>query len=253
MRFQSFFMSATTHLLTPRRPAPCPGGRIVCRGRRGFALSVRVMDDQPKARTAGHGRPLQHLQVAVGVAEGRDRAAADKFIDADRLAAWPSIPDAWAPLPSRDEHERQLGVHRMFHPQGPIIVECRDAPGGRHEVGPALLGDARNEAGDRLFVGAVVPRWQRVGLRLCRLKTGSPGANKIGSAAVAVSRARRLMPRGARVGFMIGFRWSMRGDRKPARARPERVISRRSSDAAGLPSCPPTPGLPLFSLSRHRG
>jgi hypothetical protein len=31
---------------------------------------------------------LQHLQVAVGIAEGCDRAAADVFVDADRLA-WP--------------------------------------------------------------------------------------------------------------------------------------------------------------------
>src|SRR5579863_2480812 len=34
-------------------------------------------------------------------------------------------------------------------------------------------------------------------------KTGSMGANKIGSVAVAVSRARRLMPKGTDVGFMM--------------------------------------------------
>ena len=35
--------------------------------------------------TAGHG-PLQHLQVAVGVTEGKDGAAVDEAVDADRLA-----------------------------------------------------------------------------------------------------------------------------------------------------------------------
>ena len=55
------------------------------------------------------------------------------------------------------ERESQLGVHWMFHPQGPVIIERRDAFGGWHEVRPALLRDAANESDDRLFVCAVVP------------------------------------------------------------------------------------------------
>ena len=38
-----------------------------------------------RAPLAGRG-PFQHLQVAVGVAEREDRAAADELVDADRLA-----------------------------------------------------------------------------------------------------------------------------------------------------------------------
>ena len=44
------------------------------------------MDDQAEARPGARRGPLQHLQVAVGVAEGDDRAAADEPVDADGLA-----------------------------------------------------------------------------------------------------------------------------------------------------------------------
>ena len=39
-----------------------------------------------ETRAAPGGRPLEHLQVAVGVAESSDRAPADVRVDADRLA-----------------------------------------------------------------------------------------------------------------------------------------------------------------------
>src|ERR1700730_11385988 len=48
-------------------------------------------------------------------------------------------------------------------------------------------------------------------------KTGSMGANKIGSAAVAVSRARRLMPKGTDVGFMMPLPFV---DERRSKARP---------------------------------
>jgi hypothetical protein len=35
------------------------------------------MDDRAKANPTRHCRPLQHLQIAVGIPERRDRAAAD--------------------------------------------------------------------------------------------------------------------------------------------------------------------------------
>src|SRR5690606_30443774 len=51
-----------------------------------LALGVVVVHDQPQASAIGARGPLQHLQIAVGVAEGRDRPAADELVDRDRLA-----------------------------------------------------------------------------------------------------------------------------------------------------------------------
>ena len=66
------------------------------------------------------------------------------------------------------EHEGELDVHRLLDPQRAVVVEGRDALIRRHEVGPALRRDARDEIGDRRLGRAVVPGRQRVGLRLRR-------------------------------------------------------------------------------------
>src|SRR5262245_61547926 len=75
---------------------PAPGVRLGERlvelaDRRGLvvrplALRVGVMDEADEARPGPGGGPLQHLLVAVGVAEGEDRAAADELLDTCRLA-----------------------------------------------------------------------------------------------------------------------------------------------------------------------
>src|SRR4051794_7522210 len=46
------------------------------------------MNDEAQARAATHRRPLQHFEVAVGIAERSDRAPPDVLIDADRLAGF---------------------------------------------------------------------------------------------------------------------------------------------------------------------
>src|SRR5277367_571686 len=51
-----------------------------------FTLCVSVMDVKTESRTCSGKSPLQHLQVAVGVPECSDGAAADKLVDAYRLA-----------------------------------------------------------------------------------------------------------------------------------------------------------------------
>ena len=56
-----------------------------------LAVGIGVMDEQAEARALAGGRPLQHLQVAVGVAERGDRAAADVLVDADGLALLSSM------------------------------------------------------------------------------------------------------------------------------------------------------------------
>jgi len=78
------------------------------------------------------------------------------------------------------EDEGQLSVHRVFDPQGAIVVERRDALGRRHEIRPALLGDAGHEAGDCLFARAVVPRRQRA-IRRRRLRQRRPGQKRPGN------------------------------------------------------------------------
>src|SRR5688572_11515328 len=50
-----------------------------------FALGIGVMHDAGEAGAWSRGGPLQHLQIAVGIAEREDRAAADEAVDADRL------------------------------------------------------------------------------------------------------------------------------------------------------------------------
>ena len=53
-----------------------------------FAFRIGVVDDQAKSGTAAaERRPLQHFEIAVGIAEGGDRTAPDVLVDADRLAS----------------------------------------------------------------------------------------------------------------------------------------------------------------------
>ena len=86
-RFQSSFMLTTVQPLRLRlveRLVELADVRLAVVGP--LALGVGVVDEEAEARAAAGGGPLQHLQVAVGVAEGGDRAAADVRLDADRLA-----------------------------------------------------------------------------------------------------------------------------------------------------------------------
>ena len=59
--------------------------------------------------------------------------------------------------PKAIEREVELDGHRPFGPQRAVIVEHRDAVGGRHEIGVAWRRHARDEIQDRLLGGAVVP------------------------------------------------------------------------------------------------
>ena len=64
-------------LARPPRPSPCRTAELVGPVVGKLARRVVVMDEQREPRTAaGHG-PLQHLQVAVRVAERGDGPAAD--------------------------------------------------------------------------------------------------------------------------------------------------------------------------------
>src|SRR5260221_7121965 len=51
-----------------------------------FAFGVGMMNNQAKAASTGHRRPLQHFEIAVRVAERSDRSAADILVDAHWLA-----------------------------------------------------------------------------------------------------------------------------------------------------------------------
>src|ERR1700722_4328749 len=50
-----------------------------------FSRFVVVVDEQREARRLSSGRPLQHLQVAVGIAKRRDRPAANMLLDGRRF------------------------------------------------------------------------------------------------------------------------------------------------------------------------
>ena len=49
-------------------------------------LAIGVMEDGHAARLVAGRRPLQHLKVAIGVAEREDRPTPDDAIDPHRLA-----------------------------------------------------------------------------------------------------------------------------------------------------------------------
>jgi hypothetical protein len=51
-----------------------------------FPLRIAVMHDPHQTRAIAGGSPFQHLLVAVGIAECKDRTLADETIDAHRLA-----------------------------------------------------------------------------------------------------------------------------------------------------------------------
>jgi hypothetical protein len=51
-----------------------------------FALGIGVMDVETEARARASSGPLEHLQVAVRIAEGGDGAAANMHVDANGLA-----------------------------------------------------------------------------------------------------------------------------------------------------------------------
>jgi hypothetical protein len=70
--------------------------------------------------------------------------------------------------PDAIEDEGELDVHRLLDPHGPVVVEGGDAVIHGHEVRPALIGDARDKRGDRLFSRPLVPGRKRIGLGLCR-------------------------------------------------------------------------------------
>jgi len=61
------------------------------------------------------------------------------------------------------KYEENLRIHRIFHPQGAVIVEGGDAL-GRFDVVPAvLIRDGSNKFQDRLLRRSVVPRRQWIG------------------------------------------------------------------------------------------
>src|ERR1700710_2911716 len=48
-----------------------------------FAFCVGVVDEEGEADTAARPGPFEHLQIAVGISESRNRATADMHLDAD--------------------------------------------------------------------------------------------------------------------------------------------------------------------------
>src|SRR5215510_6933645 len=50
-----------------------------------FARRVVMVNEHRETRSASGRCPLEHLQIAVGIAKGRNRTAADAALNADRL------------------------------------------------------------------------------------------------------------------------------------------------------------------------
>ena len=56
-----------------------------------FAVGVGVMDDEAETRTIAAGRPLEHFEVAIGIAKGHHRAATDVLLMPTGLPALSSM------------------------------------------------------------------------------------------------------------------------------------------------------------------
>ena len=112
---QSAFMSTTVQPFVAASSSPLSSRPIVRLPVIGpFAFRVGVMDVEAKARARAAASPLQHLEVAVGIAERRDRPAADVLLDADRLAC----------LVVDEVDLRQLDENRLVR-RGSRISACR--------------------------------------------------------------------------------------------------------------------------------
>jgi hypothetical protein len=91
-----------------------------------FALGIGVMDKdgKPVPRTARLARScvLQHLRVAVGVAESHNRAPANEAVDTDRLADWKAT--------YLENRANQLDVWRepFVHLRLPLLFNLRRDP-----------------------------------------------------------------------------------------------------------------------------
>src|SRR5262245_57128227 len=59
------------------------------------------MDQADEPRAASGRGPLQHLLIAVGIAEGKDRAPSDKFLNSHGLA-WSVINEIDLRFPQQD-------------------------------------------------------------------------------------------------------------------------------------------------------
>src|SRR5712672_3026679 len=75
-----------------RSPSELPKAAIGRRPMRSvvgpFPFGVGMVHDEGKADAAATPCPFEHLQVAVGIAESRDRASTDVRLDADGLAGF---------------------------------------------------------------------------------------------------------------------------------------------------------------------
>ena len=123
--FQSFFMSTTVQPCALASSKPCRACRSWIAGRRRIRARRRCGERCRQSARRRPPRPLQHLQVAVGIAEGEDRPAPDEAIDADGLARAVVdefdlrrlISTACRPAPS--------GIRRRRTSRPPARAECR--------------------------------------------------------------------------------------------------------------------------------
>src|SRR5262249_62038068 len=106
-----------------------------------------VVAEQPQPRPGAGRRPLEQLEVAVGVAEGRDRATADGPVDAHGLAG--VVVDE---LDLGEADQYWLAVPELvFHPDGAthdlLRRDAVDSLGPRpHELDAATGDDVCLEA-----------------------------------------------------------------------------------------------------------
>src|SRR5262245_6164667 len=88
--------------LVPRLVEPADRRLAIVRP---LALGVRVMDDAHEPRTGTGGRPLQHLVIAVRVAEREYGTMTDELVDAGGLA-WAVVDE----IDLRQAHQRGFAV-----------------------------------------------------------------------------------------------------------------------------------------------
>ena len=147
--FQSFFMSTTIQPCFGASSRPWRAGRCASCGRRRIRARRRCggRSGRTAGRVAAGGRPLEHLEVAVGVAEGDDRAAADELLDADRLAGLVVDEVDLRQLARARACRRAVRTSACRCCRRPARAECRRPARPRpHELDAAAGDDERLEA-----------------------------------------------------------------------------------------------------------
>src|ERR1700730_15755496 len=179
----------------------------------------------------------------------------------------------WRERPHAVECKGELGVHGLFDPQRPVVVEGCDALRRRHEIGRTLSRHGSDATQDCLRRRALVARqwWVSLSQRVLRDEKGKPGQDRKhcdGREQGSAANTRRRNDRHLGFSYLpVGAsgHWLSRnnlpqsvndgglGEETYERATCTQVARHEDQSSLGVPTWPLPPWPPRFSLSQRRG